>query len=59
MAIGKETEMKTVLATLAAVGLMTSFAYAGCAGHSASKEKSDQLAEAPITTPAPKPVVAN
>lgn len=42
--------MKLILATLAAFGLATSFAFAGCAGHSASKEKMDQTTQVPDTT---------
>ena len=58
MANGKEMRMKTVLATLAAIGLMTSAALADCAGHSVKVEKPDQVAGMPAPTTA-KPVVAN
>lgn len=44
MANGKDISMKTVLATLAAMGLMTGIAFAGCAGHSVSVQKPDQVA---------------
>jgi hypothetical protein len=42
--------MKLVLATLAALGLATSFAFAGCAGHSAGKEQPDRITQAPDQT---------
>lgn len=42
--------MKLILATLAALGLATGFAFAGCAGHSAEKERPDQVTQAPDTT---------
>ena len=51
--------MKTVLTTLAALGLMTGFAYAGCAGHTASKDRADQVAEAPADSSSTPIVIAN
>jgi hypothetical protein len=42
--------MKLVLATLAALGLATSFAFADCAGH-VKKEQSDSITQAPISVP--------
>lgn len=42
--------MKLILATLAALGFATSFAFAGCAGHSAEKERPDQVTQIPADT---------
>ena len=42
--------MRLILTTLAALGLATGVAFAGCAGHSAEKERPDQVTQMPVDT---------
>jgi hypothetical protein len=50
--------MKTVLATLAALGLAAGTAFAGCMGDSASHDKTDKVASLMTTIPTADQAVA-